>query len=162
MTVNSKALIALGSNMGDPLCNLQTALTQIHKNAGTLLTVSRFHWTSPVGGPPQNDFLNAVAILETQETPEILLEKLLQIEQAMGRIREVKWGPRLIDLDLIFFEQEIRETPELWLPHPLAHERLFVLEPALEIAPEWYHPLLKKTVFELFQILVYATHPEPL
>ncbi|MEK7487081.1 MAG: 2-amino-4-hydroxy-6-hydroxymethyldihydropteridine diphosphokinase [Planctomycetota bacterium] len=157
MNLPARALIALGSNLGNPLLNLREALAEMNPSLGLLQKVSRFYRTRPVGGPPQDDFLNAVAILETTCSPELLLQGLLGIEQKMGRIREIKWGPRLIDLDLIFFEQEIRKTSPLTLPHPLAHERLFVLEPAVEIAPDWRHPLLKKTLSELLQDFVYAT-----
>lgn len=144
-------LIALGSNLGNRVQNLTVALNKMNEQLGPILRVSNFSNTTPIGGPSQEDFLNATLVLKTRLSPIPLLKKILEIEQEMGRIRFIKWGPRLIDLDLIFFEQEILQEKDLILPHPLAHQRLFVLEPATQIAPEWVHPVFHRTIAELYR-----------
>ncbi len=148
------AAIALGSNLGDRTQNLHTALAHL-ATLGTVTAVSTFHATAPVGYTEQPDFLNAAAILETSLPPLDLLEALLAIERHMGRIRTgiPAKGPRLIDLDLLLYGNEILEAPTLILPHPAMHERLFVLAPLAEIAPTWPHPILHQTVATLLQTL---------
>jgi 2-amino-4-hydroxy-6-hydroxymethyldihydropteridine diphosphokinase len=143
----SLAAIALGSNLPSPFGsradNLHEAIRQI-SNLGQVTAVSSFLDTEPVGYTSQPRFLNAALLLETRVQPLPLLHALLAIEKAMGRRREgvPAKGPRIIDLDLLFFGSEILQTPDLTLPHPALAERLFVLEPLAEIAPEWVHPLL--------------------
>lgn len=135
--MTSKVYIGLGSNMGDRIKNLHTALGLIARiNSTTVKKVSSFHVTAPVGKTDQPDFLNAVALLYTTLTPHKLLSELLKIETKMGRIRTEKWGPRIIDLDILLFDDLKLETPDLIIPHPRMHERKFVLEPLKEIATE--------------------------
>lgn len=127
-------VIALGSNLGDRHENLSAALLEISKIA-ELLSVSKFYETAPVGGPDQPDYLNAVAIVAGEMTPTDLLLELQKIENSAGRTREVRWGARTLDLDIIIAEDVQLESEFLTLPHPRAHERAFVLEPWAEIDP---------------------------
>ena len=127
-------VIALGSNLGDRYENLSAALIKISKIA-ELLSVSKFYETAPVGGPDQPDYLNAVAIVAGDMTPTSLLLELQKIENSAGRTREVRWGARTLDLDIIIAEDVQLESEFLTLPHPRAHERAFVLAPWAEIDP---------------------------
>ncbi len=127
-------VIALGSNLGDRHENLSAALIEISKIA-ELLSVSKFYETAPVGGPDQPDYLNAVAIVAGEMTPTDLLLKLQKIENSAGRTREVRWGARTLDLDIIIAGDVQLESEFLTLPHPRAHERAFVLAPWAEIDP---------------------------
>lgn len=129
-----KIVIALGSNMGDSNSHLHHAIDLLGQSV-EIVKVSSFFKTAPVGGPPQDDYLNAVLIAESAIDPLDLLVLLQEIEALSGRVREVPWGPRTLDLDLISYgDLEIHE-PHLDIPHPRAHERTFVLEPWLEIDP---------------------------
>lgn len=130
-----KAVIALGSNLGDRELNIDSAVAEIAKII-EVTHLSTNHETDPVGGPDQPKYLNAVLIAESLLTPEELLKALLAIESRLGRVREIHWGPRTIDLDLIIVDDEKIDSPDLVLPHPRAHERRFVLEPWAEIDPE--------------------------
>lgn len=130
-----KAVISLGSNLGNPKENLDLALGLL-REATDLQRVSNYYLTKPVGYLDQPDFLNAVCIVESELPALALLNLLHGIEKAMGRARDIKWGPRNIDLDLIQYGAVISKAEELNLPHPRAHERRFVLEPWLEIEPD--------------------------
>ena len=130
-----KAVVALGSNLENRKLNLDIAITHLEVLLQDL-KVSPYIETKPVGGPTQNDFINAVALGICNLKPEILLAELLKIEDQMGRVREIKWGPRIIDLDLIVYGEQVVDTVFLKLPHPLAHSREFVLIPWLAIDPE--------------------------
>lgn len=129
-----KFVIALGSNIGDSTALLDNAVEQLNKIIA-VTHLSTYIETEPVGGPQQPNYLNAVLIAEGELNPIDLLRSMLKIEAELGRTREVRWGPRTIDLDLILAGEEVIDTPELQLPHPRAHERTFVLEPWLEIDP---------------------------
>ena len=146
------AAIALGSNLtssfGDREANLHQALQRL-KSLGTVRAESRFYDTEPVGYLDQPRFLNAAVILETELTPVELMRALLEIERSMGRERVIAKGPRVIDLDLLLYGETIVNTAELTLPHPEMHLRRFVLDPLLEIAPDWVHPVLGLTVQEM-------------
>jgi len=134
-----KAVVALGSNLENRKLNLDIAITHLEVLLKDL-KVSPYFETKPVGGPTQNDFINAVVIGECDLAPEVLLAELLEIEVQMGRVRDVKWGPRIIDLDLIVYGDQKIDTVFLKLPHPLAHSREFVLRPWLEVDPEGVIP----------------------
>ncbi|MEW6186015.1 MAG: 2-amino-4-hydroxy-6-hydroxymethyldihydropteridine diphosphokinase [Thermodesulfobacteriota bacterium] len=114
-----------------------------------MLKCSSWYLTEPVGLDDPEWFVNAVALLETPLAPEDLMRRLLEIETALGRERTVKWGPRVIDLDLLAYDEVIISQPGLTLPHPFLEKRRFVLEPMGEIAPDYIHPVLRKTIAEL-------------
>jgi 2-amino-4-hydroxy-6-hydroxymethyldihydropteridine diphosphokinase len=141
-----KAVISLGSNLENRKLNLDIAVTKLEEVLRNLI-VSKYIETKAVGGPVQPDFLNSVAIGESELEPEDLLNRLLAIEDEMGRVREVKWGPRIIDLDLIVFGDHVINTQNLKLPHPLASSRDFVLTPWLSIDPDGVIPGLGKIKF---------------
>ena len=130
-----KAVISLGANIGDANANLDLAIGLL-REATEVLAVSSYLQTKPVGGPEQPDYLNAVAIIESELPAKDLLALLNGIETAMGRTREIHWGPRVIDLDLIQYGGLLVNDEKLTLPHPRAHERRFVLAPWFEIEPE--------------------------
>lgn len=147
------ALIALGSNLGNRQLQLDLAVEKIRLiPQTTLIAHSKWHETDPVGGPPQGKFLNGAAMLETSLPPQDLLQALLAIETQLGRpASREKWGPRVVDLDLLSYGDQILQLPGLEIPHPRMAERPFVLIPLAEIAPEWKHPILKKTAMELLR-----------
>ena len=134
-----KVVIALGSNLGDREATLVDAINQL-ATIITVVKVSTFHETAPVGGPEQPDYLNAVLIGESELEPTVLLRKMQEIELAAGRQRIERWGARTLDLDLIAADDLVIESEFLTLPHPRAHERRFVLDPWLEIDSEAYLP----------------------
>ncbi|MFC4453028.1 2-amino-4-hydroxy-6-hydroxymethyldihydropteridine diphosphokinase [Deinococcus sonorensis] len=140
------ALIALGANLGDPAAALRWARTELAR-LGTVQAGSHLYRTRAVGGPPgQPDYLNAALALGTDLDPGALLRALLQTEERYGRVRVERWGPRVLDLDLIGVGGQVIQQAGLTLPHPLAFERGFVLAPLAEVAPGWRHPLSGETV----------------
>jgi 2-amino-4-hydroxy-6-hydroxymethyldihydropteridine diphosphokinase len=149
------AFIALGSNLGDRRHYLDAALQTLREHPHiTVVAVSSYHETAPVGGPPgQGLYLNAAAQLDTDLEPEALLAVLLDVERRLGRVRHERHGPRTIDLDLLLYEDAVRDGPDLILPHPRLHQRLFVLEPLVEIAPYLIHPPLELDVRQLLKQL---------
>jgi len=157
------AFIGLGSNLGDREAYLRWAVERLTQLPETkLVQVSRLHETEPVGGPLQAMYLNGVAQIQTGLSPEKLLFYLQETEQALGRPRQrIHWGPRVIDLDLLSYNDLILETPQLILPHPRMHDRRFVLIPLAEIAPSWVHPRLQKTAQALLATLEHANPPTP-
>jgi len=130
-----KAVISLGANIGDPEEQMQIAIALLQDSLD-LIAVSSIIKTAPVGGPSQPDYLNAVCIAESELSASELLGLLQGIEKSLGRVREERWGPRTIDLDLIQYGTILSAANELTLPHPRAHERRFVLEPWFEIEPD--------------------------
>lgn len=130
-----KAVVALGANIGNPREQIDVAIALL-REATEVKAVSSYFVTKPVGGPEQPDYLNAVCILESELPALDLLAVLQGIEKSLGREREVRWGPRTIDLDLIQYGSLLSAAAELELPHPRAHERRFVLEPWFEIEPD--------------------------
>lgn len=146
--------LSLGTNMGDKKKNLLAAIEKIGKLENTKVTSqSTILETEPFGYTEQDMFLNACIEIKTLFTPQELLEKLLNIELEMGRVRTIKWGPRIIDIDILFFDDEIIQDKNLAVPHPWISERMFVLEPLCEIAPNLIHPLERKPVATLKRIL---------
>jgi len=132
-----KAAIALGSNLDDPVGQVEQALRELDGLPGTsVLARSKLHRTKPVGYANQPDFVNACALVETQMAPRALLDALLDIERAHGRVREIPNGPRTLDLDIVLYGDRVIDEPGLRVPHPRAHERAFVLEPLVEAWPD--------------------------
>ncbi|MBP6041516.1 2-amino-4-hydroxy-6-hydroxymethyldihydropteridine diphosphokinase [Candidatus Saccharibacteria bacterium] len=140
--------LGLGSNVGDRLTNLQNAVNELN-TIGKVSTVSNVYETEPWGKTNQNKFLNACVEIEAQEEVNDLLYKIKQIEQKLGRIERERWGPREIDIDILFYHDQQVSSQRLTVPHPLLHERPFVLIPLREIAADFVHPILGKTISEL-------------
>ncbi len=143
------AVISLGSNLGDRQATLSSAVRALEDLAVGPVRCSRWHETAPMYVEDQPAFLNGVLAGPFTGPPEALLDALLSIERAHGRVRSQRYGPRTLDLDVIAFGGLVLSTPTLTLPHPRMHERPFVLEPAMEVAPDWVHPLLGHTISEL-------------
>jgi len=135
--------LGLGSNLGDRERALEEGVRALGRRGFRVMSRSALYHTEPVGGPPQGWFLNAVIGGETAMSPEALLAQCLEVELQLGRIRGARNGPRVLDIDLLLFGDEVRETATLTLPHPRLHERLFVLIPLSEIAPHARHPRLQ-------------------
>jgi 2-amino-4-hydroxy-6-hydroxymethyldihydropteridine diphosphokinase len=141
--------IALGSNLGDSLNILESALQHLAQTPGiSLLKVSRWYQTSPLG-PAQPDYLNGCALLEVTLSPQAVLATLLSIEDQFGRVRQERWGPRTLDLDLLLYGDRVLETADVILPHPRMAERAFVLLPLAEIAPDLIDPRSGLTISQL-------------
>lgn len=140
--------LALGSNLGDRLANLHTAVDALAPEVH-VLAKSRVYETPPWGYADQPAFLNMAVQAETDLTPEALLRRLKQIEVEVGRQPSFRYGPRQIDLDILFYDDLVLESDVLTVPHPRLHERAFVLVPLLDLAPEWMHPVLGKSVASL-------------
>lgn len=133
----AKAYISLGSNLGDKMCNLQRAICELSQIQEIKVTaISSVYRTAPMGFTEQDWFLNAVAKLDVGVEASPLLKKLLAVENKMGRVRTLHWGPRIIDLDLLLYQDEVIREMDLEVPHPRLTERAFVLVPLLEINPD--------------------------
>ena len=142
-----RAYLGLGSNLGDRRANIDEAVRRLDETDGIRVTqVSSMHETEAVGGPPQPDYLNAACEVETELTPHDLLHVALGVEHAMGRTRDVHWGRRNIDIDLLLCGDAVIEDDELTLPHPRMTDREFVLRPLAEIAPGVRHPGTKRDI----------------
>ena len=144
------AYLSVGSNMGDKKANLLEAVKLLREDKETrVVRQSSFIQTEPVGYTEQDEFLNGALEIRTLRSPEELLELIGTIEQALKRERLIHWGPRTIDLDIIFYNDEIIQTDRLTIPHVEMANRMFVLEPLCEIAPYMVHPVFQRTVLEL-------------
>lgn len=148
------AYIALGSNLGDKQAYLDGAVEALKQRSDCRVEkVSSYYVTEPYGGVEQDDFLNGCLCLKTLLFPQELLDVLHEIEQEAYRERLIHWGPRTLDLDILFYDDEVLETDDLIIPHIELHKRDFVLQPLKEIAPNKRHPILRKTVAELEESL---------
>jgi 2-amino-4-hydroxy-6-hydroxymethyldihydropteridine diphosphokinase len=146
----NKVYLLLGSNLGNRQENLEKALQHISRQAGPIVTASPVYETAPWGNEKQNPFYNQAVEVHTTLAPHALMASLLVIESLLGRIRsKEKYGPRLIDIDLLFYNDTIINTPELTLPHPYLHTRRFVLVPLNELKPDLVHPVFQKTINQL-------------
>lgn len=147
----AKAYLSLGTNLGNKRRNLITAAALLAERAGDILALSGIYETEPWGFESAHRFLNAALILETAYTPSDLLQVTRLIEIEMGRIAKSDgvYDDRLIDIDILLYDDVVMQTERLSLPHPLMHKRRFVLEPLAEIAPEAVHPVFHKTIHQL-------------
>ncbi|WFE85412.1 2-amino-4-hydroxy-6-hydroxymethyldihydropteridine diphosphokinase [Parabacteroides chongii] len=147
------AYLALGTNIGNKRRNMITAAALLAERVGDVLALSGFYETEPWGFQSENTFLNAALRLETSLSPLELLKATQQIEVEMGRTQKSNgtYHDRIIDIDILLYDDLILQTPELTLPHPLMQDRRFVMEPLLEIAPNVVHPVFKKTIVSLIR-----------
>ena len=145
------ACLALGTNIGNKRRNMITAAALLAERVGDVLALSGFYETEPWGFQSENTFLNAALQLDTSLSPLELLKATQEIEIEMGRTQKSNgaYHDRIIDIDILLYDNLVLQTPELTLPHPLMHERLFVMEPLAEIAPNVIHPVFKKPVISL-------------
>jgi 2-amino-4-hydroxy-6-hydroxymethyldihydropteridine diphosphokinase len=139
----------LGSNLGDRQGYLKQSYDMLADEIGVIIKKSSIYESSPWGVENQVAFLNQVVLLETAVNPFNLLDMILNIEKEMGRVRVEKWGERIIDIDILFYNNEIIETNSLCIPHPYISKRRFVLAPLKEIGENYIHPILQKTINEL-------------
>lgn len=143
------AFISIGSNIGDRFQHLKDSIRALHSHDGvSVLLVSSIYETAPVGYTDQADFLNVVIQVETTLEAEQLLAVCQEIEHELGRVRDIRWGPRTVDLDILLYHHDKIETESLIVPHPRMHERAFVLIPLLEIAPTALHPVTRRQYAE--------------
>ncbi|MEJ0055905.1 MAG: 2-amino-4-hydroxy-6-hydroxymethyldihydropteridine diphosphokinase [Bacteroidota bacterium] len=141
-----RAFLLLGSNQGDRMAYLEKACHEIGAKAGRLITMSSVYQTAAWGVEDQPAFLNQVMVIETGLSPAQLLTTVLGIETMLGRVRSEKWGSRIIDIDILFYGDQIVETPELLIPHPRIAERRFALVPMAEVDAEFVHPVFGKNI----------------
>ena len=146
--------IGLGSNVGDRHRNCLTAIELLRQNGLLIAKQSSMHETEPWGVTDQPEFVNMTVETETDLAPIKLLEVLKKIEKDMGRQDTMKWGPRIIDLDILLYDDIIMKTDSLTIPHSLMHERAFVLRPLSEIAGNFIHPVLKKSITDLLKEVI--------
>ena len=144
-----RSFLGLGSNVGDPLRRIESALSELPEKGVSVVRASRLYRTEPVGGPPQDWYANAVAEVGFEGEPEELLRVCQFIESLHGRKREGKNAPRTLDLDILLFGDRILDSPDLTIPHPRFRERRFVLVPMVEVAPDFEDPISGLTMREL-------------
>jgi 2-amino-4-hydroxy-6-hydroxymethyldihydropteridine diphosphokinase len=144
----STVFLSLGTNLGDRMSHLNAALDTLPPDV-QITKKSPVYETPPWGYEDQGPFLNMVVEGQTELEPVALLARLKQMETDLGRRPSFRWGPRIVDMDILFYDEMVLETPELTIPHPRLQERSFVLVPLADIAPDWKHPVLNKTVREM-------------
>lgn len=149
MATAKHVFLSLGSNLNHPVRQLKTACRLIETRISGIQATSSIYRTQAWGLLEQPDYYNQVLRISSTRPAARILELLLTIESFMGRVRQGIWEPRIIDIDILFYGKEIIKTKSLVVPHPRLHERLFNLVPLAEIAPQWLHPVLHKTVAEL-------------
>ena len=149
--------LAFGSNVGDKVANIHQAIQLLQPQVNHLQR-GQLYETKPVGYLQQDNFVNTAAVGETELNPIELFQFVKDIEQKVGRIKRFRWGPREIDIDLLFYDDRVADDEVLTLPHPRLHQRDFVLRPLLDIAPDFRHPVLQKTIRELLVDLPPTDH----
>ncbi|MCI6667112.1 2-amino-4-hydroxy-6-hydroxymethyldihydropteridine diphosphokinase [Romboutsia timonensis] len=146
----NKVYIAAGSNLGNKEETLKEAIDKIDKRKDCVVTkVSNFYTTDPVGYEDQDQFVNCVFEIDTLQTPSELMDTLLEVEKDFKRERIIRWGPRTLDLDIIFYDDIISYDEHILIPHPRAHERQFVMKPMCDINPYYVHPIYRKRVMDI-------------
>jgi 2-amino-4-hydroxy-6-hydroxymethyldihydropteridine diphosphokinase len=160
--VKQEIYIGLGSNLGNRLANIRKAIELMEEEGIEIIDKSSLYETEPVGYKQQGWFLNSVVRGKTELSPKRLWKMLEKIEKLMGREKEVKWGPRIIDLDILFYGNKILNDEQLQIPHSELHKRRFVLVPLQEIAPQLVHPVLNKSIRELLGELKDNSEVRPL
>ncbi|RYD55695.1 MAG: 2-amino-4-hydroxy-6-hydroxymethyldihydropteridine diphosphokinase [Sphingobacteriales bacterium] len=153
----NRVYLSLGSNEGDRIGWLRQSLQMLAEKCGAIVAISHIYQTAAWGLPDQPDFLNMAVAVDTELSAADVLSKIRLIEEALKRQRTIKWGQRTLDIDILFFNDEVIDTAELQVPHPHLHKRMFVLVPLADFAPDYLHPVLKKTVLQLL-----AECPDPL
>ncbi|MEL7118033.1 MAG: 2-amino-4-hydroxy-6-hydroxymethyldihydropteridine diphosphokinase [Bacteroidota bacterium] len=151
MHTNHRLFLGTGTNLGDRKNNLNQALQFIKEYIGDVNTQSNIYQSKAWGKTDQPDFFNQVLEVFTNQEPQQVLENCLSIEQQMGRVRIEKWGTRIIDIDVLFYNDLVLNHPNLIIPHPFLQDRSFVLKPMAEIAPEFVHPVLRETIKNLLE-----------
>mgnify|MGYP001374619705 CR=1 FL=1 len=149
----SEVVLGLGSNIGNRLKNINEAISML-KDKLIIVKVSKVIETEPYGYKDQPMFLNCCLIAKTALSADKLLEFVLSIEKRMGRVREFKWGPRNIDIDILFYDNLIINRDDLVIPHPELHKREFVLKSLVEIMPDFVHPKLNRSIKDIYEELV--------
>ncbi len=145
-----KVYLCLGGNVGDTLNYLQNAIAMIGRRIGSVVSQSAVYQSEPWGFNAEQMFLNQVVVAETELEPHAVLEHCLQIESELGRTRSGNgYEPRTIDIDIIFFGHQLVSQPDLQVPHPLMHQRNFVLRPLCDVAADFVHPVFRKTVHQI-------------
>jgi len=144
-----RAIIQLGSNMGERSVYLDNAKLRVHLLAGNVIKSSSVYETAPWGNKDQPPFLNQVLVVETNLEPALFLSTMLAIEASLGRTRNEKWAPRTLDIDVLFFGDQVIQNEKLVVPHPAIADRRFVLIPLYEILPDFMHPVLQKSIATL-------------
>ena len=141
--------LLLGGNLGDRQAYLKDAISHIETEVAPVVKASAIYETQSWGKTDSPDYLNQVILIQTELSAQTLLQKLLNIEWVIGRTREEKWGPRIIDIDILFYGDEVIDETDLQVPHPHLHTRRFTLEPLAELAPTLIHPVLLKNILQL-------------
>jgi len=144
--------LLLGSNQREPYSQLSNACMALRQKAGQIISVSGVYQSAAWGLTKQDDFLNQVICVESECNPYEMLDRIQKIENDMGRERVIKWGPRIIDIDILYADNEIIQTEQLIIPHPEIQNRRFTLIPLCEIAPDFVHPVLSKSNHQLLEI----------
>lgn len=149
--MKKKLVLSLGSNLGNRYAYLLRAIQKIEKYFNSKSVVAHFYETPPWGNENQSRFINTAIYLHTDISIDQCLKKVQAIEKEMGRLKTEKWGPRMIDIDILFYEYDVLETDIITVPHQHLHQRAFVLKPLQDILPNFIHPLKNKTIIQLIE-----------